>query len=112
MMNKRREVWIGLVAVKQKNDRKPLGKKFKGACVNVLSWANSISKFKIQVKKAVNEFDLIFDEFQKIERLNDRLKNYKLPSHIIKLAKLAKKNKGTYFDEFYCYTGRKSSAKK
>jgi hypothetical protein len=100
--NKKTEVWIGLIEVKQKKDiAGPL--KNKGAYVNALSWASSVAEYRANIKKAIKECNLAFVNMQRPELLNERLKKFRLKKPIIKLGNLVRRTKKTRFGTFHSF---------
>ena len=99
------QVWIGLVGVTPE-PKNTLLKRARGAYVNVLAWVASASQYRTEVKRAVKQYDFKLEKIQDVEPLAQRLRNYKIPKKILRLAEKVRKDKGIYFSEFYVYPNR------
>ena len=96
------QVWIGLVGVTPK-PKNTLLKGARGAYVNVVAWVASASKYRAEVKRALEKHNFKLERIKDVEPLAKRLRDYKVPRGILRLAEKARKDKGIYFGEFYVY---------
>lgn len=98
----RRKVWIGLVGVESHPGNDLLGDA-RGAYVNVVTLASSVSDYTDRVRAAVNELGLRLTEIENPEPLSRRTAKYAVNEEILTMANTARKLDSVTFGTFYPY---------
>jgi hypothetical protein len=101
------ELWVGLAAVKgdpRCKDFRRFGKG-KGACVNVVAWAESREQFEQKVRNiAMRDLDCILCELENVGFLEERMKTGDFPDEFINMrATTYRQPEDTVFGTFHTW---------
>jgi hypothetical protein len=96
------KVWIGLALVTQPTRGGALGEADR-AYVNVLALAVDESDFRVQIRIALNELDLILIKLEDLETMEVRLSEHHVHKDLRRLAEEVKRTGSPQFDIFQTF---------
>jgi hypothetical protein len=98
-----KKVWIGLAEVVQHPGRLPLGRRNRGACVNVVACAANEGAFRLAVEKALAEAGFSLVDIEDVEVFSERASRYRVAGELVEFAKTVEQDGLVRFGTFHTY---------
>lgn len=98
-----KEVWIGLVNVKANAGVDFFSEEVKGAYVNIMAWASSISEYQQEIEGALSHYGLKLESIENVEPLSARLAEAIVDESLLSLAEEVKSTGKVRFGIFHEY---------
>jgi hypothetical protein len=100
-----KEVWFGLVHVRPRPGSTFLGKDGRGAYINMLAWAESLSDLTDEITKALDHYGLDLVELVDSDPLSARILDADIDAHTqyIDLAKQVRETGNVRFGKIHIY---------